>query len=295
MSNATVSVYKRTWKLFTDWSASYLGDMPINLPLQPAILALFILHLYSRSYSSYISAISYVHKLASVADPTKAPLIIQILKGYRKLTPVNDVRLPITLSVLRNLIRAFEHSLSSHYQSHLMSAMRALAFFAFLRIGELTASRGNTTNIINLSQLDRLVDVQGQIQALQLTLHNYKHKNSGPPFVIFIYPERSCCPVQLILNFLAVQGAVSSPLFCWPDGSLIIRSYFVEQLNAALTFCNLDTKLYKAHSFRIGAASWASAKGFSDSQIRLLGCWKSSAFLRYIRTPSLGTTLDTST
>ena len=70
---------------------------------------------------------------------------------------------------------------------------------------------------------------------------------------------------------------------------------FVERLNAALTFCNLDTKLYKAHSFRIGAASWASAKGFSDSQIRLLGRWQSSAFLRYIRTPSLGTTLDTST
>ena len=128
MSNASVSVYKRPWKLFTDWSASYLGDMPINLPLQPAILALFIAHLYSRSYSSssvttYISAISYVHKLAGVADPTETPLIIQILKGYRKLTPVNDVRLPITLPVLRNLIRAFEHSLSSHYQSRLMCAM----------------------------------------------------------------------------------------------------------------------------------------------------------------------------
>ena len=156
MSNASVSVYKRPWKLFTDWSASYLGDMPINLPLQPAILALFIAHLYSRSYSSssvttYISAISYVHKLAGVADPTEAPLIIQILKGYRKLTPVNGVRLPITLPVLRNLIRAFEHSLSSHYQSGFVSAMCALAFFSFLRIGELTASRGNTTNIINAS------------------------------------------------------------------------------------------------------------------------------------------------
>ena len=174
-----------------------------------------------------------------------------------------------------------------------MSAMCALAFFAFLRIGELTASRGNTTNIINLSQLDRLVDAQGRIQALEITLHNYKQKNSGPPF--FFYPERSWCPVQLILNFLAVRGSASSPLFCWPEGSPLIRSYFVERLNAALTFFNLDTKLYKAHSFRIGATSWASAKGFSDPQIRLLGRWKSSAFLRYIRTPSLGTTLDTST
>ena len=149
-------------------------------------------------------------------------------------------------------------------------------------------------DIINVSQLDRFVDVQGRIQVLQLTLHNYKHKNSGPPFVIFIHPERSCCPIQLILNFLAVRESVSGPLFCQPDGSPITRSYFVERLNAALKFCNLDTKLYKAHRFRIGATSWASAKGFSDSQTRLLGCWKSSVFLRYIRTPSLGTSLDTS-
>ena len=85
------------------------------------------------------------------------------------------------------------------------------------------------------------------------------------------------------------------PLFCWPEGSPITTSYFVERLNAALTFCSLDTKLHNAHSFRIGAASWASAKGFSESQICLLGHWKSTAFLRYIRTPSLGTTLDTTT
>ena len=71
--------------------------------------------------------------------------------------------------------------------------------------------------------------------------------------------------------------------------SAITRTFFVTQLKAALKFNNLDCALYKAHSFRIGAASWATAKGFSDSQIRLLGRWKSNAFLKYIRTPSLGT------
>ena len=105
--------------------------------------------------------------------------------------------------------------------------------------------------INNVSQLDRLVDAQDRIQVLQLTLHNYKHKNSGPPFVIFIYPERSCCPVQLILNFLAVRGSVSGPLFCWPDGSPITRSYFVERLNATLKFCNLDTELCKRTVFAL--------------------------------------------
>ena len=75
----------------------------------------------------------------------------------------------------------------------------------------------------------------------------------------------------------------------WPDGKAISRTFFIAQLNAALKFNNLDSSLYKGHSFRIGAASWAAAKGFSDSQIRLLGRWKSNAFLRYIRTPCLAT------
>ena len=274
-----------------------MGDMPVTLPIQPAILALFISHLYSLKYASssvttYISAISYVHKLAELADPTDSPLIVQVLKGYRKLAPVNDVRLPITLPVLRQLISAFDHTISSRYQILLMSAMCAIAFFAFLRIGEITASRSEATNLIDITQLDRLVDDRGISRALQLTICNYKHKKSGPPFVIYIYPEVTCCPVQLILNFVSMRGPVRGPLFCWPDGTPIRRTFFVERLNAALKFCNLDTSLYKAHSFRIGAASWASAKGFSDSQIRMLGRWKSNAFLRYIRTPSITTRLD---
>ena len=80
----------------------------------------------------------------------------------------------------------------------------------------------------------------------------------------------------------SLRGNVTGPL-------LYFRTFFVDKLNAALKFCDLDSAPYKAHSFRIGAASWAAAKGFSDSQICLLGRLKSNAFLTYIRTPSLGT------
>lgn len=78
-------------------------------------------------------------------------------------------------------------------------------------------------------------------------------------------------------------------LFCWLDGKAISRTFFIVQLNAALKFNNLDLSLYKGHSFCIGVASCAATEGFSDSQIRLLGRWKSNAFLRYIRTPCLAT------
>ena len=61
---------------------------------------------------------------------------------------------------------------------------------------------------------------------------------------------------------------------------------FNPELSRCLTFCGLDTKKYKGHSFRIGAASHAADKGFSDAQVRTLGRWKSGAFKSYIRSES---------
>ena len=57
-----------------------------------------------------------------------------------------------------------------------------------------------------------------------------------------------------------------------------------------LKFCGLDTSRYKGYSFRIGAASHAADKGFSDAQFRTLGRWKSDAFHLYIRSGCLSAT-----
>ena len=164
-----------------------------------------------------------------------------------------------------------------------------IAFFAFLRIGEITVDGSDQSNLIRLNQLSRLMTAQGQVVALQLTICKYKHSTNGRPFVIDIFQEESCCPVKAVLAFISVRGTTSGPMFCWPGGAPVKRSIFVQQLNRALGFCNLDPTLYKAHSFRIRAATWDAAKGLSDAQIHQLGRWKSNAFLSYIRTPSLST------
>jgi len=199
------------------------------------------------------------------------------------------VRLPITFTILRQIIGSFQSTTGSAYQLQMLTAMCPLAFFAFSRVGEITVNGRDHPNLIKLPQLERLVNEKGQVTALQLTTLKYKHSSNGRPFTMYIYIESSCCPVQAILDFVSTQGSFIGPLFCWPDRAPIIRSFFVQQLNRALRFCHPDPGLYKSHSYRIGAASWAAAKGFSDSEIRQLGRWKSNAFLNYIRIPSLST------
>ena len=215
--------YKRSWSLFVAWAQAYLGNCNFNLPLQPAVLALFVSHLYSLRYASstvtsYLSAISYAHRLAGVNDPTETALIRQTLKGYSKLTPAQDVHLPITLLILSQIIVSFQHTTGSAYQLQLPTAMCSLAFFAFLHIDEITVNGKDHNNLIRLPQLESLVNDKRQVIALQLTILQYKHSNNRRPFTIYIHKEVSCCLVKAILDYASTRGSFNGPLFCWPDG-----------------------------------------------------------------------------
>ena len=79
------------------------------------------------------------------------------MKGYVKLAPSVDKRLPITLPILLQLGNAFNHTLPSLYKIRLFKAMCTLAFFAALRVGEIT-SRANTppSRILQIDQLSFL-------------------------------------------------------------------------------------------------------------------------------------------
>ena len=59
----------------------------------------------------------------------------------------------------------------------------------------------------------------------------------------------------------------------------------MDKLKVTLQKAGVDPTHYSGHSFRIGAATTAAAKGFSDATIQLLGRWASDSYTRYVRTP----------
>ena len=88
-----------------------------------------------------------------------------------------------------------------------------------------------------------------------------------------------------MLSYLAIRPPVPGPLFCFQNGTPLSRVHLVHHLRDALSQAGVDTAHNAGHSFRIGAATAAAQAGFSDSFIKTLGRWKSSAFVAYIRTP----------
>ena len=186
---------------------------------------------------------------------------MQMLKGYSKLRARLDSRLPITLPILHRIIAAASRFSCSQYQICQFQAMCSVAFYAFLRVGEMTSTNRQGTKPLQIHQVVKLVNDSNSVVSLKLTILDFKHSYNQPP----------------------------GPLFMTSHGHPVSRTTFTNQLSLALKICGLNPARYKEHSFRIGAAAHVVDRGLSDTQIRALGRWRSNAFHRYIRIPSVST------
>ena len=88
-----------------------------------------------------------------------------------------------------------------------------------------------------------------------------------------------------MLSYLCVRGMEDGPLFKFEDGRVLTRQRFVAVVKEGLQRAGIDSSKYNGHSFRIGAATTAAAKGIEDSIIKTLGRWESVAYLQYVKIP----------
>ena len=95
----------------------------------------------------------------------------------------------------------------------------------------------------------------------------------------------SLCPVSAMLSYLCARGMENGPLFKFEDGRVLTRQRFVAVVKEGLQRAGIDSSKYNGHSFRIGAATTAAAKGIEDSIIKTLGRWESVAYLQYVKIP----------
>jgi len=117
-----------------------------------ASVALFISFLSASrlapsTISSYISALSYAHKLKNIFDPTKSFLIRKLLSAQSRMGGP-DVRFPITQPVFYELVSSLRHTNSSTYQRTLLAAMLRIAFYGFFRVGELAAKTKGSVHLV---------------------------------------------------------------------------------------------------------------------------------------------------
>ena len=80
--------------------------------------------------------------------------------------------------------------------------MCLLAFFAFLRIGEMTSSSGHTDNPpLQISHISKLLSSSRGLIALRITFGSFKHSCNARPFSIVVSRQPQSYPVEPLVKY----------------------------------------------------------------------------------------------
>lgn len=247
-----------------------------------------------QTIKCYLSGLRYTQIAAGLHDPfgpkKDMPRLEYLLRGIKGVQARNGVsprpRMPITPLIMSKLLEFWDKPPLTHNVRMLWAAC-CLAFFGFLRIGEMTVPDG-----VSFNQQDHL------------SIGDISFDRSKNPSILFVVIKHSktdpfrkgvtltlgktsnrLCPVIAMAAYLAERGLSQGPLFRLQNGTALSRSIFVKEVQRGLQAVGLDKSKYNGHSFRIGAATTAAARGIEDSIIQILGRWESTAYLRYIKIP----------
>lgn len=284
----THQTYKTGWRAFCAFKHQRLC---VNSPASVQSIREFVAWLSLRqlapaTIATYVSGVGYYHKIQGWQDPTQDFLVAKLLEGCRRDHVGNEKRLPLTLPVLSRLLQALTYVCSSEFEVKLFRAVMLSAFFGFMRIGEFAAKSQTCLqeNILLFSDV-QFCDLGMATTSVVVSFRHSKNNQSGPPQRIRLVQsvDRALCPVTALVAFAAVRPHLPGSFFCHFGGSPLTQYQFNAMLKKVLAFVGMGGALFRAHSFRIGAATTAFALGIPLDGVRSMGRWRSDAVQLYIR------------
>ena len=180
---------------------------------EPRYLVLYIEYAFNKgsspaTISSQLSAVSYL------------------------LRPQIDIRLPLNVSHVCNLIKSAQQVTSSQYTCVLLKAMYSLAFHALLRVGEFTSS---TTSVSPNLFMYHQIELDINYKFLKIAFYQYKHSNGHFPIVLKLScQDNISCPITNMASYLRSRGSTPGPLFCFPGGHPVSNPAFISLFRSSL-------------------------------------------------------------
>lgn len=286
MKKSTIENYHHHLYSLQNFTNSVL-DTPLLLPVSPYVIALWIAELFRQDKKpctiiSYLSGISFFHKLYQIQDNTHAYLVTKMIQGVKNLTPNKPQLQPINISLLEHLTDILPYILHDNYSIHLYKAIFCLMYFACLRVGEVAHS-SHADNTLQITQVS-FTHKNSSAISLSITFNSYKHsKNQMPTLSITTQNNTKICPVLNTMKYLSLRTNNTGPLFQHKLHVPVSRTDIAQTLSRALYRLGLGQALINTHSFRIGRATDLWKSGHSDSYIQKVGRWASDAYKHYLR------------
>ena len=200
---------------------------------------------------------------------------------------IKRVRQPITANILANMCKVLTQGLFSYYNNVMLKAACLVAFFGFMRCGELTCMN-KFDEKINLCYEDvRLID-----GCIFVNLKKSKTDPFRQGVSIQIHKNGSkICPIAAILHYLEVRenkfaqsNLSTKAFFVTETGESLSRTFFIQHVKMILHNLGQNSDSFNGHSFRIGAATTAQSVRLEPHLIQTLGRWSSDCYRTYIHT-----------
>jgi len=233
-----------------------------------------------------LAALAQWHISQGFPDPTKAPMVKQLLKGIRATHPAQQKQAaPLLLQQLEQLVDGLErdaaHAMAANDRPRLLRTRRDIAL---LLIGFWRGFRGDELSRL---QVEHIQADPGRGMTLYLAQSKGDRQHQG---VSHRAPAlKRLCPVQAYLDWLAVAGLQQGPVFRRIDrwghlgSDALNANSLIPLLRGIFARGGLPADLYSSHSLRRGFATWAAANGWDIKTLMSYVGWKDmKSALRYI-------------
>lgn len=220
---------------------------------------------------SHLSALRHYCLRHNITAKLSSPRITLILKGIqRNSNPSKLEKKLVTQSHLRRLIDTSQLVLGNGPEHFRFSSMITLAFYGFLRPSEFcTSPAGHHIKRNN-------VKISSNAKKIKIILTSFKH-SVGPKTIKINKTNNSTCPVRWLKKYLKnLKNEKSEPLF-----KVSVKEF--QSMMSRLKKQAAIKSHITPHCLRHGGASWASSQGWTETQIKAHGRWKSNAYTCYVR------------
>jgi len=240
-----------------------------------------------------LAALSRWHSDQGFSDPTKSPVVRQVLKGIRALHPAQEKRArPLQIEVLQQVNAWLERGIAlatsqGDHPRHLRYARnRALLLLGFWR--------GFRSDELVRLHIEHVQVIPGEGLNCYLPRSKGDRQFEGRSFRC---PALSrLCPVTAYELWVAVSGLKEGPVFRKIDqwGNIaddgLASNSLIPLLQDLLSSSGVaNSAEYSSHSLRRGFAGWANANGWDLKDLMSYVGWKDiKSAMRYLDTSELG-------
>ena len=268
------------------FEVSWGGFLPATSESVARYLAAYAQSLSLNTLKQRLAALAQWHVSQGFPDPTKAPMVRQVLKGIRTLHPAQEKQAaPLQLQHLQQAVAWLEqeadHAMKAGDSARLLRSRRdvALVLLGFWR--------GFRSDELCRLQAEHIQAEAGSGMTLYLPFSKGDRQNLGTTYQAPALKQ--LCPVQAYLAWVGVagisQGAVFRRINRWGHLSEegLHPGSMITLLRQILQRAGVPAELYTSHSLRRGFATWATANGWDLKTLMTYIGWKDmKSAMRYV-------------